>query len=105
MHADPDHSERMHADTGRAENAEAERDRARDTARLLEAYLERVTAVRERWDQALTDRQCPSCHASYDPSHMPGCDHAEGYHHALSDLNTALRWTDPNPQTPPNSGR
>lgn len=72
--------------------AKAERDRARDTAATLEAELARVAAVRDEWDAALTENRCPSCHVGYEANLMPGCDHAEGYHHALDDLSAALDW-------------
>jgi hypothetical protein len=64
----------MHAayERGRAEQAAADR--------------ARIEALRERWETALGERRCPSCHMS--PDH--DCDHGEGYHHALSDLRAAL---------------
>jgi hypothetical protein len=50
------------------------------------ADRERIEALRERWETALGEGRCPSCHMP--PGH--DCDHGEGYHHALSDLRAAL---------------
>jgi hypothetical protein len=64
--------------------AEAERDdwHARHCAAM--ATVERVRALRDRWESALEDG-CPSC-----GRFVADCDHNEGYHHALSDLRAAL---------------
>ncbi|HET7327866.1 MAG TPA: hypothetical protein VFJ14_11350 [Nocardioidaceae bacterium] len=62
----------------------AERDRRVREAARAEAVAP-VLALREQWEAALDDG-CPSC----GPVGFTGCDHIEGYHHALSDLRAAV---------------
>jgi hypothetical protein len=54
--------------------------------------VERVRALRDKWETALGDNQCPSCLVFWTGGTI--CDHEEGYHHALSDLRAVFEGGD-----------